>query len=170
MKLNLGSHDRIIPGYDNVDWGDYPGVKYKADVSDLSQFADNSVDIVRASHILEHFEHHRAIAILKEWRRVLKPNGMLYLSVPDWDRILVGYQTFGLCQWVIESLYCDQKYKGAYHNNVFDEKRIKDHLREAGFSDVSRVELLPDSDKKECSQNTLNLDGKSVSINIIAIK
>lgn len=170
MRLNLGSHDRQIPGYDNVDKDTYPGVKYKADVSDLSQFKDNSVDVVRASHILEHFPPKQTEAILKEWHRVLKTDGLLYISVPDWDRILDAYRLGGLKDWVITSLYGDQGYDGAEHKNVFDEKRLSDYLRKVGFTDISRVELLPDTPKGECSTNRGDWDGKLVSLSVIAVK
>lgn len=170
LKLNLGSHDRQIPGYDNVDKDDYPGVKYKADVSKLEQFEDNSVDVVRASHILEHFAPKCTTEILKEWHRVLKTDGLLYLSVPDWERIITAYAIHGLCDWVITSLYGDQGYDGAEHKTVFDERRLRDYLGKAGFTDISRVEILPDTPIGECSMNKANWDGKFVSLNMIAIK
>ena len=169
-KLNLGSHDRIIPTYDNVDKDFYTGVKYKADVSDLSQFKDNSVDVIRASHILEHFPPKQTEGILREWRRVLKDDGLLYISVPDWERLLSAYQYQGLCDFVINSLYGDQGYEGAEHKTVFDESRLTNYLKKVGFSDISRVEQLPESPANECSLNVANWDNKFVSLNIIAVK
>lgn len=170
IKLNLGSHDRIIPGYDNYDKDDYPGVKYKGDVSDLSQFQDNSIDVIRASHILEHFPPKQTATILKEWHRVLKTDGLLYISVPDWERILSAYTNGGLCEYVITSLYGDQGYDGAEHKTVFDERRLRDYLGKAGFTDISRVEILPDSPPTECSMNVGTWDGKLVSLNLICVK
>ncbi len=47
----------------------------------LSSFADASLDFVIANHMLEHVED--PIAALEHQLRILKPNGILYLSLPD---------------------------------------------------------------------------------------
>src|ERR1051325_1041366 len=51
-------------------------------------FRDNSLDYVVASHVLEHVAN--PVAALAEWHRVLGPEGIIYLVVPDrrhtWDR------------------------------------------------------------------------------------
>jgi SAM-dependent methyltransferase len=51
------------------------------DGSSLSTFADDSLDFVVANHMLEHVED--PIATLEHQLRVLKPEGILYLSLPD---------------------------------------------------------------------------------------
>jgi SAM-dependent methyltransferase len=51
------------------------------DGSRLSAFADDSVDFVIANHMLEHVED--PIATLEHQLRVLRPGGVLYLTVPD---------------------------------------------------------------------------------------
>ncbi len=44
-------------------------------------FHDHSLDYVIASHVLEHVDN--PVAALAEWHRVLRPNGLIYLVVPD---------------------------------------------------------------------------------------
>lgn len=51
------------------------------DGSRLSTFADDSLDFVIANHMLEHVEN--PIATLGHQLRVLRPGGVLYLSLPD---------------------------------------------------------------------------------------
>jgi SAM-dependent methyltransferase len=50
-------------------------------------FRDNSLDYVVTSHVLEHVAN--PVGALAEWYRVLRPNGIIYLVVPDrrytWD-------------------------------------------------------------------------------------
>jgi SAM-dependent methyltransferase len=47
----------------------------------LEKFADESVDFLIASHMLEHVED--PIAALHHFLRVLRPNGVLFLTLPD---------------------------------------------------------------------------------------
>lgn len=48
---------------------------------DLSAFADESLDFVIANHLIEHLED--PVKGLKEFHRVLKPHGLLFMCVPD---------------------------------------------------------------------------------------
>ena len=51
---------------------------------DLSMLGDASVDFVIANHLLEHVED--PVAALKEFERVLRQRGVLYLALPDMRR------------------------------------------------------------------------------------
>lgn len=51
------------------------------DAETLRSIADETYDFVSASHVIEHMRN--PIAALENWCRVLKPNGRLYLVVPD---------------------------------------------------------------------------------------
>src|SRR5207253_1841289 len=48
---------------------------------DLSAFDDNSLDFIVANHLLEHLPD--PIAGLIEFHRVLRPDGALYMALPD---------------------------------------------------------------------------------------
>ena len=84
-KLNLGCSVHRLPTYINVDVLE----KFKPDVvsnaSSLHFAADNEYDLVRASHILEHFELKDCYSVLSEWRRVIKPGGYLVVCVPNYE-------------------------------------------------------------------------------------
>ncbi|WP_229429436.1 class I SAM-dependent methyltransferase [Methylomonas fluvii] len=58
------------------------------DICDMSCFADASFDAVWCSHVLEHVQN--SGLALAEIRRVLKPQGMLFLVVPEYAPVLVG--------------------------------------------------------------------------------
>ncbi len=47
----------------------------------LSSIADNSLDFVVANHMIEHCQD--PITAIKNWLRVLKVQGILYMAVPD---------------------------------------------------------------------------------------
>lgn len=57
------------------------GKHFVAEGSELKAADDNSYDFVLSSHMLEHTAN--PIKALKEWRRVLKKNGQLFLVLPE---------------------------------------------------------------------------------------
>lgn len=168
--LNLGSRNRAIPGFLNMDVDAHPGVDVVGDVSDLSRFESGSVGEIYASHILEHFPFPKAPAVVAEWFRALSPGGRLYVAVPDFARAVEIYSAMGLDEWIVRFLCGDQEYKTAFHYNLFDEQRLEAMLRQAGFSDVFRVEEFPIGDPADCSNLKSNVDGQSVSLNMIGVK
>lgn len=64
--------------------GKPPGRNYIAEGTDLRQFGDGSYDFLLSCHNLEHIAN--PIKALKEWVRVLKPNGAIVLVLPDGRR------------------------------------------------------------------------------------
>lgn len=170
LKLNLGSRDRSMPGFKNMDCEAHPGVDFVGDVSDLSRFEDGSVSAIFASNILEHFPHIRTHNVLTEWKRVLKTGGTLYLSVPDFARAVELYQKCGLNDWIQNFLMGDQPYPTAFHYAIFDENRLRMVLMSVGFRECYRVESFPFADKNDCSHNLSTMDGRHVSLNMVVRK
>lgn len=86
--LDIGCGRRKVwPHCIGVDNGHHFGAHTQAEVSgdgsDLSLFADGSLDFVFSSHTLEHFHEEKVSKILAEWARVLRPGGYLVLYVPS---------------------------------------------------------------------------------------
>lgn len=141
-KLNLGAGDIVIPGYINLD------AKFGDAIYPLEKFADGSVDEIRASHVLEHFPHHQVLDVLREWVRVLKPNGVLKVAVPNLDAIIAGYQQGDpLTQAYLMGGQVDDR---DFHKAAFNADTLSDLLRQAGLlsvnswsSDVSDCAALP---------------------------
>ena len=81
MRLHLGCGDVLIKDYINCDlYNDKADIK--CDVRQLP-FESNSVDEILTFHLIEHFDFFEAFEVLKEWRRVLKPYGRLYIETPN---------------------------------------------------------------------------------------
>lgn len=170
LRLNLGSRTRKMAGYKNMDIDAHPGVDFVGDVADLSRFESGSVSSIFASNILEHFPHTKTAEVLTEWKRVLKSGGILYLSVPDFARAVEIYRQRGLEDWVQNFLMGDQPYATAFHYALFDEKRLRKIVLEAGFRECSCVEFFNFADPDDCSNNVSNVDGKPVSLNAVVVK
>ena len=91
IKLHLGCGKKFIPGFIHIDLADYPHIDYKRNISDLSMFEDNSVDLIYCCHAVEYFDREEVRNILKEWYRVLKKGGILRVAVPDFEAIVKVY-------------------------------------------------------------------------------
>ncbi|MFM9987026.1 class I SAM-dependent methyltransferase [Flavobacterium sp.] len=57
-------------------------------------FEDNSFDLVYHSHVLEHFSKEDGENLISECFRVLKPNGVLRIAIPDLEIIAKKYLDF----------------------------------------------------------------------------
>lgn len=77
------SRDELLRAADGV-YGRASAV-VETDVVDdgarLARFGDESLDFVIANHVLEHIDD--PIAALSNWARVLRPDGVLFLTLPD---------------------------------------------------------------------------------------
>jgi predicted SAM-dependent methyltransferase len=56
-------------------------------ITDMSPVATDSVDAVWSSHNLEHLQRHEVPSALTEFLRVLKPSGLLLLTLPDLQQV-----------------------------------------------------------------------------------
>src|SRR5689334_5403232 len=62
----------------------YPGSRHPDIISDSERFdgvASETFDFVVANHVLEHVTD--PIGAVAEWHRILKPEGLLLISLPD---------------------------------------------------------------------------------------
>jgi len=176
MKLHLGCGPKHIPGFVHVDVNRYPHVDYNCPVNKLSFVEDESVELIYASHVLEHFGRHEVDHVLKEWFRVLQRGGVLRLAVPDFGAVVQRYgETANLAELV--GLVCGgQRDQYDFHKMVFDEKLLAERLTEAGFSSVSRYDWKTTSHAwmDDYSQAYLpHLDkehGLLMSLNVEAVK
>lgn len=84
MRLDIGAGDTLEEGWTSWDIRDGKDAR-KIDMP------DGSVDEIRACHVLEHLPIAASLPTLREWNRVLKPGGRLYLAVPDFEAICLAF-------------------------------------------------------------------------------
>ena len=136
MKLHLGCGKRNIPGFVHIDAVDYPHVDHVSTIDNMSFIPDSSVDLIYNCHVLEHFKRKDVERVLREWCRVLKPGGVLRISVPDFAKLCEVYQRGGKLDLVIGALFGRQDYLYNIHYNVFDFDSLSDVLQRSGFTNV----------------------------------
>lgn len=83
LIANLGAGHNLSPFEVSVDLRDDPRLTYRCDVRKLPDNWSGLFDIVHSEHCLEHFPFAQSESILAEWLRILKPGGLLQLSLPD---------------------------------------------------------------------------------------
>jgi len=173
--IHLGCGDIASPEFINVDARAGPHVHYICDVTDLSIFADGYADLVYACHVLEHVRHNGLKKTLWEWRRILKPGGILRLSVPDFDKILHIYQSSARrIDSILGPLMGGQDHKYDLHYSVFNQQYLTDRLREAGFREIRQwdPDCVANHDFKDWANSDIIYTGRAfpVSLNLEAIK
>jgi len=134
MKLNIGSNAEKIDGYKSVDL--FSEADYKDDVRTMATFPTNSVEEVRAFHLLEHLADKDVIPAMKAILRILQPGGRFIIEVPSLPGVLQEFletpeeERWGFRLWTIFGM---QNEPGQFHMTGFSDKRIIRMLQEAGF-------------------------------------
>lgn len=88
MKLYVGSRNYRPAGYVTVDIDAANNPDILADIRDMSPVADGTCDEVVAGHVLEHIDWPDSFAAMAEFTRVLKPDGIVRIAVPDMAALL----------------------------------------------------------------------------------
>mgnify|MGYP006079335473 FL=1 len=83
MKLNLGCGLTHKEGYVNIDNQEYVKPDLIMDLTQPWKFEDNSIDAIRAAHIMEHFDYNDWSHIIKEMYRVIKDQSPITIIIPD---------------------------------------------------------------------------------------
>jgi predicted SAM-dependent methyltransferase len=179
MRLHLGCGQRYIPGFFHVDVSPAPHVDRVGKVEDLGFLPAESVELIYASHVLEHFGRHEYPGVLAEWYRVLRPGGLLRLAVPDFEACArlycEGRLPAGLSE-IVGLISGGQRDAYDVHKMVFDERSLNSALRSIGFREVRRWDwrTTGHADVDDYSQAYLpHMDkehGTLVSLNLEALK
>ncbi len=139
MKLHLGSGIRYLEGYVHVDISNHDHIDIKTSIDKLTSIKDDSVDEIYASHVLEYFDRNEAEAVLTEWKRVLKKNGILRLAVPNFDALISVYRQTKDLEKILGPLYGKWKVGDSsyiYHKTVYDHESLTSLLNRIGFLEI----------------------------------
>jgi predicted SAM-dependent methyltransferase len=182
--LNLGCGDNYIEGYINADF--FTRLKFwsknqlkrdwQLDLRFPLDCSDNTFDGIFTEHTLEHFYPDECKNLLKELFRVLKPNSIIRITVPDLEKY-VNFYTKNYSE--INVVNFNSHYKNGcsairnmtqnyFHLSVWDYEELKNFLEEAGFTSIKKMEYGISQDEKlnldiqERSWETLYVEAKKV--------
>ena len=143
-KLGFLSPQQI----ENIKWLKENKISY-ADASKKLPFNKNEISCIYSSHMLEHLSKKSAQIFLKECLRVLKPNGVLRLVLPDLRQLVESYIKNGDAETFLEKSYLGtpsaetlqdklkiifQGYR--HHQWMYDAQSLSKIVLENGFKKV----------------------------------
>ncbi len=179
MKLHLGCGRKYIEGFKHVDLQKFDHIDFISSVDDLNFAKDNTVELIYAAHVLEHFGRNEYKKVLKEWHRVLKSGGVLRMSVPSFEAVVKYYtEKNDNLELLLGLLVGGQKVgQYDYHQMVFDKKLLEKDLKEIGFKNIRHYDwrktehakiddfsqaYLPHMDKENGMLMSLNLEAEKI--------
>lgn len=140
LQLHLGCFKKHFPGFINVDIRPDVEPDLVDDVFKLEKVENDSVDLVYSSHVLEHSNRKQSMEALTRWHQVLKPGGVLRISVPDLEAVFAAYFYHQDLRLLQNFLYGSQKHDYDFHYTGWDFKTLKEDLESVGFKDVHRYD------------------------------
>jgi SAM-dependent methyltransferase len=137
-RLNVGCGYDIRPHFLNVDNGDWHSPDLVADITDLFMLPSGHFEEIVAQDVLEHIERGKQVSTLREWGRLLSPNGVLRVRVPSLTDMaalakLPDWQNEERQTYLINMVYGTQAYPGDYHLCGYTPWTVIPHAREAGL-------------------------------------
>ena len=185
FKLHIGGQEPK-DGWKILNISPGPHVDFVGSCTDLSLFADDSVDEVYASHVLEHLQLPDIRLTLAGILRILKPGALLKGSVPDLailSRLFIeldaalhdpardhsteqSQELFADNIRVVNMIYGGHLDEFDVHHFGFTMIILSALLSQAGFSGVKREKTL--GEFEDTSEFLFN--GTPISLNFIARK
>jgi predicted SAM-dependent methyltransferase len=170
LRLHIGGQQKM-PGWKILNAQPGPDVDYVGDCSDLSQFADESVEEIYASHVLEHLGYVEQLPrTLAEFHRVLKPRGTVKISVPDFEvlcRLFLDPKHGPAERFhILRMVFGGQTDEHDFHRVGLTFELLSQFLSGARFTNIQRVGdfgLFDDT-------SSLRFSGVPISLNLTAAK
>lgn len=149
IRLYLGCGNRKRKGWVNIDVDEKVKPDIVADVKDLNMFEDEAVNEIECCHLFEHFTYLDAVDALKEWHRVLRRGGKLFLELPNLERCIEilynkeGKEAENLAMIGLYGYNPDIEKQGIpmVHKYGWTPKTLSDELRKLGFREVKEVPI-----------------------------
>ncbi|OQW37332.1 MAG: hypothetical protein A4E19_14340 [Nitrospira sp. SG-bin1] len=90
-RLNVGCGPQHIRGWLNADLHPGPGIDLAGDIRSGLALEADSIHYIVAMHMLQDVPYPDIPVVLQELKRVLTPDGVLRLGLPDLDKAIRAY-------------------------------------------------------------------------------
>jgi predicted SAM-dependent methyltransferase len=162
ISLNVGSGGRGLPGWVNIELLRQRDTTLCLDVRRPLPLASNSVRRILIEHTLEHMDFRNDVpSMLRDFHRLLEPNGVLRIVVPDAERFLKAYASGDRSAWrelgwdlaeFPDDIYSPMHainhifHQGGEHLFAYDFETLSLALRRAAFERIRRASFRESSD------------------------
>lgn len=177
--IQLGSGNCRIEGFWNIDGNPLLTSDIIAGVEKL-RLKSGSVRTIYASHVFEHIPRAEIKVVLAEWQRVLRPQGSLYICVPDVEALfrlylehLPAYDTANgrkIVDFACGVTYGGQVDRFDFHFYGYSLPTLTALLESVGFTNVQRFTGDDVAFALPADAHVAAIAGVSVSLNVRAEK
>lgn len=179
IKLHIGCGTIYKEGWINIDNNSDNNIKKLDFMWDLRKplpLPENSVDFIYNEHFLEHLTVDNGVGLIKNLMKILKPNAVLRIAMPDLRKSVENYMNknylnenkdglkkYGLdfIQTNAEALNIDFRWWG--HQWLYDWEELERRLKEAGCIKIKKCNL----NESEYSE-LQNLETRGLASSLIA--
>ena len=170
MKLHIGGWE-AKEGWKILNIQKRDNVDFVGDISDLSQFKDNSISEVYASHVFEHVKYIDVKKTLSGIYRILTSGGKFYISVPNMNVLFRQFlekknQTKTKIK-IMRMIFGGQIDEYDFHYFGWDFELLSGLLRNVGFEEIEKVDKFSIFTHDTSNED---IDGELISLNLIAKK
>lgn len=157
-RLNIGSFTQMIYNWENWDildlsqWALSSGFNFKqVDITKQLPKPDNSIELINCSHTIEHLSREEGLYFLIECHRILRPEGILRISIPDARIISDAYINNKISDYGEFNIGVEKAKDSAQslwemlvtgHKTLYDAQSLIDILKEAGFQNIKQMNFL----------------------------
>jgi predicted SAM-dependent methyltransferase len=170
ILLEIGSGAKKgINGWTTLDMSDGCDIHY--DLLLPLPFPDNSITKIYSSHVLEHFHYKDLIKLLTECYRILKPNGVFSVCVPNAGMYVKAYLSQD--EFKPKSVYEPafhintqidlinyMAYMDGHHKYMFDQDNLLAVLKKVGFNKVAMRKFEAEIDRVERDWESIYAQGE----------
>jgi len=146
-KIHLGCGEIYLDDWINIDF-ESEKADLKHDLTKPLPFENNTIDFIYSEHLIEHLTVQDGLALMKECRRILKPEGVIRIATPNVDYLLFRYFFFWKWRfWYRKYGYTWIKTRAEMvnicfrewgHQYLYNRQELKRRLKEAGFKTIYR--------------------------------
>lgn len=155
LSVNIGSGGKGLPDWVNIEVIQMRDTTLCLDIRRRLPLADGSVARILAEHVVEHIDfRHDVPLVFRDWRRVLRPSGVVRIIVPDAKRYMQAYLSGNADHWLALGWDLGKMPQDIYTpvhivNHVFHQEgehlfgydfdTMEWALRKAGFAKIQRM-------------------------------
>ena len=140
LRLNVGCGEYRMEGFVNIDQSEDVNPDLVSDAAGLP-YQPNTVDEIYCGHMLEHLDYEDGKAALAHWFAILKPGGLLSVTVPCFDTIAEQYLNDPSPEHMkhINDHIIYSYVQPSPHRYCYSAALLHDVLDETGFVGIDRM-------------------------------